>query len=869
MPIKQDAPYKTPENRFFKAWAEIVLSYRWLFLLLTMAVTTFMGYQAMTRLKIDNSAEALLGSGADKLFDVDELTKLYNDFGFDNTYQILIEGDVFSLPYLNRLKALHQDLAVMDVDLNYLRDLERFSRYHKSRRGKPEQDDQSGVPRDKQANTDDEFDSFGERVPTLDDDLAEYQGEDGWGDEGGGTVVEQVVSLINIRQTSWQGGSLRITGLLDQWPTQKDLPGLKERVLSDRSLVGQIIGREGKHSVIIVKSTFFGRENIRKVYNEILNIIKKYEADGFHTSVAGFPALDASIDNIMLRDLRYLTLVSLIVSTIILTFIFRHPVGVIGPALVVVQSAVWTLGAMAMMHAPMTMITNILPAFLACVAIGDSIHIQSVYREALRRGTSGKNAIIHAVATTGTPIFYTTATTGVGLLSFQFATLGAIADMGLFGAIGIFTALILSLVFLPIVLTFNNKNLLGAKPEHKGHDRLDRFLGFCNNLSRARIVRGRVSLVRRHVTLLIAIAFTIVATLGALTLTVHHDALTWLPPESDVRKTIESVDENIGGTADVIILIKAEKGHNLKDRELLLGLQKLEEHIESYRDPNSGKAIVGAITSLLDVVRECWRAVNGSKEEFYKVPDTQRGVNDMIALFENSAPKQLRHLATIDMMNSVMTIRVKWMDAWSYKPLTEHIRRGVEEYVSDKASVKVTGTVLTMFTIVSAILTDLLKSFGLAFVVVTLMMILLLKNIKLGLISMVPNLLPVIAVMGIMGLASIPLDIANLVVASIIIGIAVDDTIHFLHQFKVHHQLHGNIDSAIDHSFTHSGRAMTITSIILVMGFCVFTISSMYPLQRFGLLTGMAVVFALLFDLIVGPVLLRMFFKQRLKKERA
>ena len=123
-----------------------------------------------------------------------------------------------------------------------------------------------------------------------------------------------------------------------------------------------------------------------------------------------------------------------------------------------------------------------------------------------------------------------------------------------------------------------------------------------------------------------------------------------------------------------------------------------------------------------------------------------------------------------------------------------------------------------VFTVVSALLADLIRSFGVAFVAITIVMILLLRDIKLGLISMVPNLLPVISVMGVMGFSGIPLDTANLIIASIVIGIAVDDTIHFLHQFRVHLANYGDVDLAIDHAFTHTGRAMAVTSLLLVMG---------------------------------------------------
>jgi predicted RND superfamily exporter protein len=347
-------------------------------------------------------------------------------------------------------------------------------------------------------------------------------------------------------------------------------------------------------------------------------------------------------------------------------------------------------------------------------------------------------------------------------------------------------------------------------------------------------------------------------------LTMFHDPLTWIPRDKEIRKAMDEMEAHVGGTASIALLIEAKEGETLKNRELLLKLEKLEAYLRDYKDPRSGDdKVVSATISLLDIIKESWRAVNGENEAYYRIPDTERGVDDMITLFENAAPDQLKRLATVDMMNSVMTVRVKWMDAGSYAPLTAYVDRGVKKFIGDSATVKVTGTVRMVFMVISTLLTDLVKSFGTAFFTVTIVMIFLLRGIKLGLVSMVPNLMPVVAVMGIMGFASIPLDMANLIIASIIIGIAVDDTIHFLHQFRMHHLSHGDVDAALDHAFSHTGRAMAATSVMLVVGFCVFLTASIYPMQRFGILTGAAIVFAFVFDVIVGPALIRIIFRKK------
>ena len=133
----------------------------------------------------------------------------------------------------------------------------------------------------------------------------------------------------------------------------------------------------------------------------------------------------------------------------------------------------------------------------------------------------------------------------------------------------------------------------------------------------------------------------------------------------------------------------------------------------------------------------------------------------------------------------------------------------------------------------------------------------------MGVIAMVPNLLPILFIMGLMGHGAIPIDMANLLIASIALGIAVDDTIHFLHHWRVHYDVNGDVDAAIEYSFDHSGRAMVSTTLILTVGFFVYLASSMAHMQRFGMLIGLTVIMALLIDLIVAPALLRSVFKNK------
>ena len=261
--------------------------------------------------------------------------------------------------------------------------------------------------------------------------------------------------------------------------------------------------------------------------------------------------------------------------------------------------------------------------------------------------------------------------------------------------------------------------------------------------------------------------------------------------------------------------------------------------------------------SLADIVKETNKALHDGDESFYVVPETQRATSDALLLFENAGPDELSRIATADLQKTHFTARVIWLDASSYLPFMEHVEAGVDKFLPKEVNATPTGSILSVITVVNTILTDLIKSFGMALITITIMMILLLRSLKLGLLAMVPNLLPIAIIMGIMGFSGITLDLTNLLIASIVIGIAVDDTVHFLYQFQAGYGAYGSVDAGIQHTLEHAGRAMVSTSIVLSLGFGVYLASALISMQRFGLLVGITCVIALLVDLVLAPALLR------------
>ncbi|HAN31632.1 MAG TPA: hypothetical protein DCQ06_08560 [Myxococcales bacterium] len=879
-PIEPSQIHATPkeaENPFFKAWAQVVLKWRAMFLLLTFGVTALFGYHAATKTRIDNSIEAFASTNSNAQ---DLLEQFRDEFGQDGFFLVMARGDVFSRGFLQDLKKLHEELAAIDMELPSLG--ERKADRDRVKAGKPALPQSAkrklkeatpavaavAAPEAASATTgeDDDFAEFGDDESAEGLDSFGDDADKGWGNETGGTIIDETISLINVRETSGKGGTLTVGELMDPLPQASELAELRERILNSDKYVGQVVGRKGKHAIVAVRTQFMNEDDSAKVYFEILKISKRHEKQGFSIGVAGPPALGAALNELMLSDLKRTGLIAILAMLCALFFLFRHPMGVIGPLGVVLQAAVWTFGAMAWSGFNVTMLSNILPAFLVCVGIGDSVHLQSVYRDARKAGKNNHDAIVYSVSTTAIPVLFTTLTTMVGLLSFRFASVTAISDMGTAGAWGVFVALVHSLVFLPIMLSFNKRSLLGAQGAG-GSDALDRFLDVTRRFSFDEGVEPGAPLgrktPRRIRALLLVVAIFVLA--GGMTsmLQVFHHPITWIPEDRAVRLTFEELDEEVGGTANVQLLFEAKEGRTIKDLQLLKGMERLDAHIRSYINPKDNSLLVGNTVSLLDVIKETNQALHDDDPKFYRLPETDRGISDLLFMFENAGPEQLRRLATNDLSKTQMSIRVRWVDATSYGGFTEHIAAGIKEHIGDRAVVKATGAIYSLFSVIANLIGDLIHSFGVAFFAITLMMIVMLRDVKLGLIAMVPNLLPIIVIMGGMALIGLPIDMSTLLIGSIALGIAVDDTIHLLHHFYAHYSLNGDVEAAIAYTFGHSGRAMVSTSVILCGGFCVYMTADMYNIGRFGALVAATVVLALMIDLLFAPALLRTFYKDR------
>jgi len=255
-------------------------------------------------------------------------------------------------------------------------------------------------------------------------------------------------------------------------------------------------------------------------------------------------------------------------------------------------------------------------------------------------------------------------------------------------------------------------------------------------------------------------------------------------------------------------------------------------------------------------LKETHLVLNEGREGMRKIPETREAIAQELLLFENSGSEDTQEFVDSEYRLARISIRVPFVDALHYPKLIDDIRSLADERLSEHMDYEVTGLMTLLAQIIDAMIDSMLRSYIFAICVITPLMMLLVGSLRRGLVCMVPNLLPVLAVLAVSGWLDIPFDSSTMMLGAMVIGIAVDDTIHFMHNFQRYFQASGDVDAAVRETMRTTGSALLFTTLVLAAGFSVFLLAEMSNMRVFGALAAMATLVAFIADLLVAPALL-------------
>lgn len=690
--------------------------------------------------------------------------------------------------------------------------------------------------------------------------------------------LADITSMINARSTRAEGDRLIVGDLLESWPeSEAEFSELRDRVLANPLYRNLLISPNGKVTTLALELSRFSEsgnaslESALDLFDEdlqaqpavgkltddethealvaIQDVIAKHHSEDFTLRTAGTPAVTDALKIALQNDMKRFIGLAIGMIAVLLFVMFRSVAAVVLPLGVVLLALLSTVGLMGHSGTTIKLPTVILPSFLLAVGVGASVHLLAIYTRNVRTGTGRRQAIVGAVGHAGFPILLTSLTTAAGLGSFAAAEVAPIAELGRYAAIGILITLGYTLVLLPAGLTLVPRGRGQSAPlASRAARKLDEVLIAIANWS-----------VSHAVPIVVAALVMAAVSVGlAAQLRFSHDILSWLPDDWPVQRATRAIDRDLGGSVALEVVLDTRTENGLHDRGTLVRLDTLAREIE---EESADPVTVGAVLSVVDLLKEIHQALNENRPEYYRIPENPRLIPQEFLLFENSGSDDLGDLVDTQFRLARFSMRVPWRDTLVYPPFIRNVETRFRGEFGDEADVLITGVMSLLSRTLEAAIRSAAQSYLIAFCVITLMMIALIGRLGTGLISMLPNLAPIVLTLALMEVAGIPLNLFTMLVGSIAIGLAVDDTVHFMHHFHRYFERTGNIEDSVRKTLLTSGRAMLVTSIVLSAGFFIFCLAGMKNLIDFGLLTGITILTALVADFVLAPALMALRYR--------
>jgi len=647
--------------------------------------------------------------------------------------------------------------------------------------------------------------------------------------------ITKVQSLSKVEIITGDEDTLTVKKLFNNFDLSPEEYKTKEKIALNEPLIeGLLITKDSSFSLIYariehIEGTITHKVELSHKIQDFINNLPNKE--NFNCYQAGGPILDESFLTTFSKDQKLLIPVVLLMIILIFFYSFRTFSGIIFPIVIIVGTVFLVRGFMSFMHHDLNILNAIIPIIILAIGIADAVHILVDYYHEIYLGRTSIKAAENSIINLFIPCFFTSITTSISFLAFSTSRIVPLKELGQQAAFGVFFAFILSVTLLPALLSY-----LKESPEKaKKITQENLFYNLFFKIARFSPKQNKRIILIYGILTLFFIYFTFKVKVDA-------NAMNYFKDTSPVKIHTKYIDSKINGTLNAEFLIDAGENDKVKDPLFLQKIEKLQTFLQSI--PEFGRVI-----SILDFLKKMNQAMHADDKAYYKLPETREEAAQYLLLYSFSSPDEdLTDIVDFNYRFTRVSLRIPILDTSEYKVLIKKVEDFLHNELPD-LSVNLTGLVILFNNIDKYILDSQIKSFSLAFVLIFIMMILVFWSLKIGVLSMIPNILPVLAASGVMGFLGINLEFGTVMVASVVIGIGVDDTIHYIGRYlKKRKQNHSKKES-VQMALEESGKPIIFTSIILFFGFFVLLFASLKINIYFGLLVCIAVLVALLADL--------------------
>lgn len=655
--------------------------------------------------------------------------------------------------------------------------------------------------------------------------------------------VEEIVSLTDVMDIRADEIELAVGPLIDEIPDDPQaLAAIRERAIANSYIVKNLVSPAGTATSINAKLSLLMENEIYRfrVLQDVENILADNPPPpGVKRYLTGVtPMLNDSLRYIRIDLKRYGWLIPLLI-TLLLIVTFRTLRGALIPELNIFVALVWTLGLFFAAGKAVNMVTTMLPVLISVICISDVIHIIARYYEEAAKHHDRRLVLVRTMEQMMIACFMTSITTAVGFGSLVVSQLKSVRDFGIYSGLGIMMAYCLGMTITPIVLSClplpKTKTHASYESAHTARllDWIDRFV------ARDRLVIPLVSL----------ICFG-VALYGVSLLKIETQISRFVPHSAPSIQGLYFIQDHLAGFTTVEMAVEGET-------EVFKEPWALREvaEVQAFLAAQPG---VDVTFSPVDLIKETNRAMTDGSRANLIIPDDRRTIAQYLLMLESTAGSELLlSFLSFTYSEARISARIHSMSTAGHLQLLAALNDFTERHLDERLTFHTTGVIKLYATIVTNLVKSQLGSLVYSFLIIMLLMIVNMRSLRIGLLSMIPNIIPVVMTLGMMGLTGISLNVATVMISSIALGIAVDDTIHFLNRYRREVRIDGEVQAAISRTLHGAGRPIIFTSVVISCGYAVIVLSNFAPNRYFGLLTAFTMITAAVADLFLTPWLVK------------
>lgn len=664
----------------------------------------------------------------------------------------------------------------------------------------------------------------------------------------------RIDSLTNFQHTWAEDDDMIVEDLVYDLAEldQQRFDYIRSIALNEPNLVNRLISPKGDVTVINVSVNLPEGDQTAEVI-EVTESIKaltdKYKAkypehDFYHTGVV---LMNYSFATFAKRD--FSTIVPLMFLTVILIMwlLLKTAVGTFSTVVVIASSIAVTMGVAGWFGMFMSTATVNVPTMVMTLAVADCIHVISTMLYGMSLGKDKKEALLYSISLNKMPIFITSATTGVGFLTLNFAAVPILADLGNLTAVGVLFACIFSLTILPALIMILPIKQLPKQISSSKLSYTERFGEW---------------VIAHHKRIL---PFTLVVAVTAIGFSFKNqlnDVPTdYFDKSTEFRKSTDFQQQHISGMANLDFSIFTDEDSGINKPQTL-------QQIEAFSQWLRTQPEIDHVSTITDTFKRLNKNMHGDDPDYYLLPDDRELAAQYLLLYEMSLPYGLDLTNQLDMNKSTTRIMTMVKNVGS-KELTALESKAQQWFTTYAPNLKLTvaSPALMFGHIGETNMASMLEGTLIALLLISGLLVFALKSFKMGVISLLPNLLPAGIGFGIWGIYSGEVNLGLSVVLSMTLGIIVDDTVHFLSKYR-HARISGNdAEQSVRYAFASVGRALWITTLVLATGFSILMLSPFALNSDMGLLTSIIIVVALAVDFLFLPPFLMAFDRKNIKQE--